>query len=148
MSHNCILLKNFECRQLWRGRSSQQKLGKMGKFRHFLLGDVEKCELTTNHVMMVSKSMKANASFYRAKLWYHIPFCFYCNSKLWLQALKHPFFIAHFVQLIIWWWCWPADFKQWEHSKWSLYSNYQNVLESFAGWDCANSPESDPTSLR
>ena len=26
-----------------------------------------------------------------------------------LQALKHPFLIAHFVQLMIWWWCWHAD---------------------------------------
>ena len=67
MSHNRILLKNFECRQPWRGHSSQQELGKMGKFRHFLLGGVEKCELTTNYVIMASKNMKTNASFYRAK---------------------------------------------------------------------------------
>ena len=35
MSHNCNLLKNFECSQLWRGSSSQQKLFEIGKFRHF-----------------------------------------------------------------------------------------------------------------
>ena len=29
----------------------------------------------------------------------------------------------------------------------SVYSNYQSVWESFAGWDCANSPKSDPMSL-
>ena len=90
MSHNCILLKDFECSQLWRGGSSQQKLGEIGKFRHFfnfLLEDVEKCELTTCYVMMVPKNMKTNASFYRTKLCYHIPFCFKSKLKLWLQAL-------------------------------------------------------------
>ena len=44
MSHNCILLKNMECRQLWQGRSPRRKLGKIGKIRqfcYFLLGESE-----------------------------------------------------------------------------------------------------------
>ena len=40
------------------------KWANLGIFCYFLLGDVEKCELTTNYVMMVSKNMKTNASFY------------------------------------------------------------------------------------
>ena len=74
MSHNCILLKNFECRNVdscgvaAACSKNWVKWANLGIFCYFLLGDVEKCELTTNHVMMVSKSMKTNASFYRAKL--------------------------------------------------------------------------------
>ena len=37
-------------------------------FAFFFAGRLEKCELTTNYVIMVSKNMKTNASFYRAKL--------------------------------------------------------------------------------
>ena len=44
------------------------KWANLGIFCHFLLGDVEKCELTTNYVMMVSKNMKTSAIFYGVKL--------------------------------------------------------------------------------
>ena len=69
MSHNCILLKIFECRLDNCGKAAARsknrvKWANFGMFCYFLLGDVEKFELTTNHVMMVSISMKTNAGFY------------------------------------------------------------------------------------
>ena len=45
-----------------------EKWARLSLFCYFLLGGVEKCELSTDYVIMVSKNMKTNASFYRAKL--------------------------------------------------------------------------------
>ena len=111
ISHNCILLKNYECRQLWRGRSLWQKLGKMGKFRHFAIFAGRCGKMWTYHqlcddgfIIWKQRQVFTERNF---DITFHSVLS---KLKWWLQALKHPFFISHFVQLIIWWWCWHTEF--------------------------------------
>ena len=71
MSHNCILRKilNIDsCGEAAARSKNWVKWANLGILCYFMSGGVERCELPTNYVMMVSKNMKTNANFYRAKL--------------------------------------------------------------------------------
>ena len=46
----------------------REKWARLSLFCYFLLRGVEKCELSIDYVIMISKNMKTNASFYRARI--------------------------------------------------------------------------------
>ena len=71
MSHNCIFWKILNVDSRGEAAAPSKNLVKWansGIFCYFLLGGVEIFELTTNYVIMISKNMKTNASFYRARI--------------------------------------------------------------------------------